>query len=175
MKNWSVPAAEAQPFAANEYVSACYNTKCKTDNRDTWPGTMFKQVVMDTNGNGVYDAGSDEIFYQSGGFFCCGQYRTVKVNGPVPKTTNGSKQLPLPAPDGVLLHGCSRFHRGDAVAQQGSVIQQGQHFGHLLNGCFAAVSEGSWALWTFCALHFCAGNERDLRGVSVEKGRPHVL
>ena len=74
------------PFVANEYVSACYNIKCKTDNRDTWPGTMFKQVVMDTNG--VYDAGSDEIFYQRGGFFCCGQYRTVKVNGPVPEEHN---------------------------------------------------------------------------------------
>lgn len=43
---------------------------------------------MDTNGNGVYDAGADEIFYQSGGFGCCGQYHTVKVSGIVPNRHN---------------------------------------------------------------------------------------
>ena len=88
MKMWNQPAAQAQQFAANEYVSACYNIKCKADNSTEWPGTCITQAVMDTNGNGVYEAGTDEIFYQSGGFYCCGQYHQVKVEGAVPNQHN---------------------------------------------------------------------------------------
>ena len=88
MKKWMKPAAEAQKFTANEYVAACYNIKCKADNSTEWPGTAFTQAVMDTNGNGVYDAGSDVIFYQSPEFYCCGQYHQVKTSGSVPNNHN---------------------------------------------------------------------------------------
>lgn len=88
MKTWNIPMAVAQAFVANDYVSACYNIKCKADNSTEWPGTCFTQAVMDSNGNGVYDAGVDEVYYQSGGFYCCGNYHTVKVNGSVPSQHN---------------------------------------------------------------------------------------
>jgi len=88
MKTWTIPAAAAQKFAANDYVSACYNIKCKADNSTEWPGTCFTTAVMDTNGNGTYEAGTDEVFYQSGGFYCCNQYHVVKVNGEVPNQHN---------------------------------------------------------------------------------------
>ena len=133
MKTWNIPAAVTQQFAANDYVSACYNIKCKADNSTEWPGTCFTKAVMDTNGNGVYDAETDEIFYESGGFYCCGQYHTVKVNGPVPNQHNAflidtaGNSVPVylwigdaigenPDPSGVIkdFH-CTSFNVADAV------------------------------------------------------------
>lgn len=88
MKKWNQPMAQAQQFIANDYVSACYNIKCKADNSIEWPGTCFKKAVLDTNGNGIYDADGDSLFYESGGFYCCNQYHTVKVSGSVPNQHN---------------------------------------------------------------------------------------
>ena len=88
MKIWTMPAAISQTFAANDDISACFNVKCKADNSTTWPGTAFTQAILDTNGNGVYDADVDTLYYKSGSFYCCNQYHTVKSNGPIPENHN---------------------------------------------------------------------------------------
>ena len=56
MKIWNRPEAIAQQFAANEYVSACYNITCVTPNDNDW----IKALYDDSNGNGVYDEGTDQ-------------------------------------------------------------------------------------------------------------------
>ena len=74
MKNWTIPVATAQKFAANEYVSACYKMKCSLDDE------LFYRIWKDTNGNGVFDENTDKTIIGGGDydiFGCCEGYITA--------------------------------------------------------------------------------------------------
>lgn len=90
MKTWTIPVATAQQFAANEYVSTCYNVWCVTPQNNS----PFGALVADSNGNGTYDEGVDQVVYNPqdygpstwlGG---CGGQHEVQLKGNLP-TNNG--------------------------------------------------------------------------------------
>ena len=88
MKTWTIPAATTQQFAANDYVSTCYNIWCVTPQGNG----PFAYLAADSNGNGVYDDGVDQkVFvpeapatWMSG----CGGQHEVRLEGELP-TNNG--------------------------------------------------------------------------------------
>lgn len=90
MKNWNKPEAIGREFAANEYISACYNVWCVTPNNNA----QFGALAADSNGNGVYDAGVDQIVYNPqdyGGATWmkgCGGTHDVRLEGKLP-SSNG--------------------------------------------------------------------------------------
>ena len=53
MKNYVKPMMESEVFAANEYITACYQGVCN----------ISGYVFNDTNGNGQYDPVVDEYNY----------------------------------------------------------------------------------------------------------------
>lgn len=80
-----------QVFAANEYVSACYNVYCATPLNNA----KFHFIIDDTNRNGVYDANSDTVVFNPKDYhptnvnvWGCGGYHTVQIQGDLP-TPNG--------------------------------------------------------------------------------------
>ena len=81
MKTWTIPVATAQQFAANDYVSACYYIKCGTPQGNK----RYQLLAYDTNGNGVYDKGTDEIFYNPprGWASGCGGTHLARIEGPI--------------------------------------------------------------------------------------------
>jgi len=90
MKTWTLPTAIATKFAANDSVSACYNIWCVTPGNNSPYGAL----VADSNGNGVYDEGVDQIVYNPqdyGGatwLAGCGGQHDVRLDGALP-TNNG--------------------------------------------------------------------------------------
>jgi len=58
MKSWTIPVAITQQFAANEYISACYQVRCITPNGNA----AYRLLAADSNHSGAYDAGDDVIF-----------------------------------------------------------------------------------------------------------------
>ena len=91
MKAWNAPRGFILQFAANDYVSACYNVYCATPRNNM----KFHFIIDDTNGNGVYDAGSDTVVFNSKDYHAsninvwgCGGYHTVQIQGDLP-TANG--------------------------------------------------------------------------------------
>ena len=90
MKTWTIPVAKEQKFAANEYVSACYSILCVTP-MDNSP---YGMIVADSNGNGVYDAGSDAVVFDPKPYGQtwlkgCGRWHEVEIIGEVPTQNNG--------------------------------------------------------------------------------------
>ena len=87
MKIWTIPAATAQQFAANEYVSACFKMSCKA-----WPAwmdgagdgtwTLVSNLYEDTNGNGQWDGKSVDKFVISGVATCGAEMETHVVGDP---------------------------------------------------------------------------------------------
>ena len=57
MKNWQLPVAAAEKFAANDYVAACWQIKCAGPNNNAYCTNLF----ADDNGNGQYDVGETSI------------------------------------------------------------------------------------------------------------------
>ena len=86
MKTWTIPEAKSQKFAANEYVSVCYNVWCVSPQNNS----PFSSLVADSNGNGKYDEGVDQVVYvpeapatwMSG----CGGQHEVRLEGNLPKS-----------------------------------------------------------------------------------------
>ena len=96
MKNWTLPVAEGQEFATNEYVSACYQVYCGGPNGNASCSALY----ADTNGNGQYDEGTDACVAQRAGFTFsgCGGYHRVVGEG-TPKNNGfvlqNGKYLPV--------------------------------------------------------------------------------
>jgi len=116
MKTWSIPAARTQQFAANEYVSACYNVWCVT------PGdnSPFGILVADSNGNGAYDAGADQVIYNPQDYgeatwlAGCGGKHDVRLEGDLP----GNNGFVIPS---AVFPNCSTqpvyFWYGDVIGE----------------------------------------------------------
>ena len=90
MKTWTFPTAIAQQFAANDYVSACYDIKCTTPRNNA----SYNLIVADSNGNGVYDEGVDTIIHNpadNGKTYTkgCGGTHSVTIIGAIPTVSNG--------------------------------------------------------------------------------------
>ena len=80
MKNWQLPVAAAEKFAANDYVAACWQIKCAGPNNNAYCTNLF----ADDNGNGQYDVGETSIAnppYEGARFKACGGYQLVKGEG----------------------------------------------------------------------------------------------
>lgn len=90
MKTWSIPQADVQPFAANEYVSACYSVLCVTPNNNA----PQRYVYEDTNKNGTFEAGTDQLIFDAATivsnkkFAGCGGRHPVTIRGGEP-SNNG--------------------------------------------------------------------------------------
>lgn len=87
MKNWKIPAATAQQFAANDYVSACFKMSCKAwptwmngSGDGTW--TYISNLYEDTNGNGQWDGKAVDKFVISGVATCGAEMETHVVGDP---------------------------------------------------------------------------------------------
>ena len=76
MKNWIVPAANAQKFAANEYVSACYSVQCVTPN-----GNKNSTSLWADNGDGVFDESVDTLLAARAGYTFTGCNGWITVIG----------------------------------------------------------------------------------------------
>ena len=91
MKTWKIPEAKSQEFAANEYVSVCYNIWCVTPGNNT----AFGALVADSNGNGQYDEGVDQMVYNPQDYGPatwlkgCGGQHEVRLQGDALPTNNG--------------------------------------------------------------------------------------
>lgn len=77
MKNWMMPMAVAQQFAANEYVSACYRIYCQSPQGNA----TVMAPKWDTNNNGVYDDTDEYIVtppsWSGGLIYGCDGYHDV--------------------------------------------------------------------------------------------------
>ena len=86
MKNWNIPVAIAQQFAANDYVSVCYSVKCTTPHGNS----KYTHCYSDVNGNGLYDAGVDTVVadvqadFGMDWFRGCNKWHDVVVQGDLP-------------------------------------------------------------------------------------------
>ena len=86
MKNWTIPTAISQQFAANEYVSACYSVMCVSPHGNA----KYTHCYYDTNSNGLYDEGVDTLALDIKADFKFGWYRgcngrhDVVVRGDLP-------------------------------------------------------------------------------------------
>ena len=85
MKAYVKPEMQVEEFRPSEYVAACYKIKCETPNGNS----RYKSLAADTNGNGVYDAGEDEIVYTAKtSFWGCGNWHKHVIRDSAP-TANG--------------------------------------------------------------------------------------
>lgn len=87
MKTWKMPAANAQQFAANDYVSACFKMSCKAwptwingGGDGTW--TLIDNLYDDTNGNGQWDGKDVDKLIISGVATCGAEMETHVVGDP---------------------------------------------------------------------------------------------
>lgn len=78
MKTWTIPTANAQKFAANEYVSACFSVRCVTPNNNA----LGRYLYEDTNNSGTFEKDIDKCLFDPGIVFDgCGGYHTVTIQG----------------------------------------------------------------------------------------------
>ena len=86
MKTWKIPAANAQQFAANDYVSACFKMSCKAwypsmpDTDGTW--SYISNLYDDTNGNGKWDGKDVDKLIISGVATCGAEMEEHVVGDP---------------------------------------------------------------------------------------------
>ena len=71
MKTWTLPIAEAQEFAANDYVSACYRIYCGGPNNNA-----YCEDLLDNN-----DVSVANPPYEGARFKGCGGYHRVYGEG----------------------------------------------------------------------------------------------
>ena len=91
MKTWTLPIAEAQKFAANEYVSACYKIYCGGHNDNAFCTNLFASDGVTSIANPPYEGAR---------FKGCGGYHRVVGEGE-PENNGyvefevGGEQLPV--------------------------------------------------------------------------------
>ena len=76
MKTWKYPVANAQKFAANEYVSACYSVQCVTPN-----GNKNSTSLWADNGDGQFDENTDTLLAARAGYTFTGCNGWITVIG----------------------------------------------------------------------------------------------
>ena len=77
MKTWKMPAANAQQFAANDYVSACFKMTCEAWSKwmdeagvENGDWVLIDNLYDDTNGNGKWDGKDVDKLIISGPATC---------------------------------------------------------------------------------------------------------